>query len=129
MLSSDTSSSYIARATISDGSVAWVYKIVSPNAFTIRSYESATENVLVMATLSSGVVFGRMQLSTDGTTVTQTDSFKDTTAFNQVADLLIESPTRVHALFCVTFNGASGHTVLAAADFSALSISYTQTLP
>ena len=82
-----------------------------------------------MATLDSGVVFGKMQLSTDGTTVTQTDSFKDTTAFNQVADLLIESPTRVHALLCGTLNAASGQTVLAAADFSALSISYTQTLP
>ncbi len=73
-----------------------------------------------------------MQLSTDGTTVIQTDSFLENsiTTFDLVADILIESPLRTHALLCATtFNGATGQTVLATVDFAALSISYMQTIP
>ncbi len=76
----------------------------------------------MLVTLDGGVVFGRIQLSTDGMAVTETDSFKDTSfSFVQVADLVIESPIRLLASLSGDFNPLRGQTVLAAADLTAIS--------
>ena len=64
--------------------------------------------MLLFTTIPSGVLlFARMLLSSDGTSVTQTDSFTEATEFALVADLFIESPTRVQALLNGSFNSAT----------------------